>query len=63
MLKVALSDVIELVEFCQWILENVDLCDKRCLMSSFDDEQQECTRKTCPDMKLQMLLEPFKIEE
>lgn len=57
-----IRDVEDLVEFCHWISENIELCDQRCLMSSYDGDPQECTRKICPSRRLRELLSPFGID-
>ncbi|MDD4689056.1 MAG: hypothetical protein PHE51_04840 [Eubacteriales bacterium] len=62
MLHDAMSeDVLQLLKFVDWILENkIPLCDKRCLIKDIDTEfgnvkSNYCERETCPDLILKLL--------
>ena len=61
-----LSDVRELVKFCDWILNSkISLCDKRCLMQDIDTEfgnikSNYCERESCPDLVLKLLLDSVR---
>ena len=61
-----LSEVRELVRFCDWILNSkISLCDKRCLMQDIDTEfgnikSNYCQRESCPDLVLKLLLDSVR---
>lgn len=56
-----LADVNNLVEFCEWILNNISLCDERCQMDNMPtEEKQECSRAMCPSTHFQILIDAVK---